>query len=69
VAGPLDPRVPVEVPLLAHVTGHVLAWAREAGHPTMVTGWRAANLVASRFWAARGLRPALLRLHRVVGVG
>ena len=51
------------------LTEHVLAWAREAGHPTVVTNWRMTNLLASRFWPARGFRPVFHRLHRAVGLG
>jgi GNAT superfamily N-acetyltransferase len=41
-----------------------LAWARERGHETMVTDWRETNLLASRFWPARGFRTTFLRLYR-----
>jgi ribosomal protein S18 acetylase RimI-like enzyme len=40
------------------------AWARERGHETMVTDWRVTNLLASRFWPARGFRESFLRLYR-----
>ena len=40
------------------------AWARERGHQTMVADWRVTNLLASRFWPARGFRPTFLRLYR-----
>ena len=40
------------------------AWARARGHETMVTDWRVTNLLASRFWPARGFRPTFLRLYR-----
>lgn len=40
------------------------AWARERGHETMVTDWRVTNLLASRFWPARGFRTTFLRLYR-----
>jgi len=40
------------------------AWARERGHETMVADWRVTNLLASRFWPARGFRPTFLRLYR-----
>jgi GNAT superfamily N-acetyltransferase len=46
------------------LTARVLAWAHAAGIPTMVTDWRMTNLSASRFWPARGFRPAFLRLYR-----
>ncbi len=38
--------------------------ARERGYGTMVTDWRVTNLLASRFWSARGFRPTFLRLYR-----
>jgi GNAT superfamily N-acetyltransferase len=44
-------------------------WAREAGYGTIITDWRAANLLASRFWPARGFRPAFHRMHRMTGIG
>jgi GNAT superfamily N-acetyltransferase len=46
-----------------------LGWAEEAGFGTMVTNWRVTNLLASRFWPARGFRPTYVRLHRAPGVG
>jgi GNAT superfamily N-acetyltransferase len=39
-------------------------WARGRGHDTMVADWRVTNLLASRFWPARGFRPTFLRLYR-----
>lgn len=45
------------------------AWAREAGYGTIVTDWRAPNLLASRFWPARGFQPTFHRLHRLSGIG
>jgi predicted N-acetyltransferase YhbS len=48
------------------LTAHVLAWAHEHGHPTMVTDWRMTNLLASRFWPRRGFRPTFLRLYRSI---
>jgi len=42
-----------------------MAWAHAAGYATMVTDWRATNLLASRFWPAR-FDPAFLRLYRSV---
>jgi GNAT superfamily N-acetyltransferase len=50
------------------LANHVLSWAREQGHGTLVTNWRVTNLMASRFWTAAGWRPTFLRLHRVVGL-
>jgi len=46
------------------LTEAAFAWAREQGYETMVTDWRVANLLASRFWPARGFRPTFLRLYR-----
>ena len=51
------------------LTEHVLGWAQEAGYGTVVTNWRVTNLLASRFWPARGFRPTFVRLYRVVGNG
>lgn len=48
------------------LTAHVLAWAHEHGHPTMVTDWRMTNLLASRFWPRRGFRETFLRLYRSI---
>ncbi len=45
----------------------VLSWAAQAGFPTVVTDWRATNLLSSRAWPRLGFRPAFLRLHRTVG--
>jgi GNAT superfamily N-acetyltransferase len=44
----------------------VLVWARDAGHPTVVTDWRATNLLSSRTWPRLGFRPTFLRLHRAI---
>jgi GNAT superfamily N-acetyltransferase len=43
--------------------------AREEGAPAVVTSWRIPNLLASRFWPARGFRPAFVRLSRVLEIG
>lgn len=51
------------------LTMRVLTWALAAGYPTVVTDWRVANLLASRFWPARGFRPTFHRLHRVLESG
>jgi ribosomal protein S18 acetylase RimI-like enzyme len=42
------------------------AWAHEAGYTGMTIDWRAANLLASRFWQRRGFRPTFLRLSRII---
>jgi ribosomal protein S18 acetylase RimI-like enzyme len=44
-------------------------WAAEAGYGSITVDWRVANLLASRFWPARGFRPTFLRLHRTMGIG
>jgi GNAT superfamily N-acetyltransferase len=44
----------------------VLAWAAEAGHPTVVTDWRMTNLLSSRTWPRLGFRPTFYRLHRAI---
>ena len=46
------------------LTTHALALAAESGHPRVWTNWRVTNLVASRYWPARGFRLARLRLVR-----
>jgi ribosomal protein S18 acetylase RimI-like enzyme len=46
------------------LTSHALALAAEEGRPRVWTNWRVTNLVASRFWPARGFRLARLRLVR-----
>ena len=40
----------------------ILAWAREAGYPTIVTDWRMTNLRSSRTWPRLGFRPTFYRL-------
>ena len=45
----------------------VLAWSADAGFSSVVTDWRAANLLSSRAWPRLGFRPTFLRLHRLVG--
>ena len=49
------------------LTAYALDRARETGYSTVVTNWRMTNLLASRFWPARGFRPVYHRLHRAVG--
>lgn len=46
------------------LTQAAFAWASERGYETMVTDWRVTNLLASRFWPARGFRETFLRLYR-----
>jgi hypothetical protein len=51
------------------LVAHAFAWAAGHGYPVIRTDWRVTNLLASRFWPARGFRPVYLRLHRAVGIG
>ncbi|MFL5681584.1 MAG: GNAT family N-acetyltransferase [Chloroflexota bacterium] len=44
----------------------VLGWARDAGHPTVVTDWRETNLLSSRTWPRLGFRPTYRRLYRAI---
>ena len=44
----------------------VLIWARDAGHPTVVTDWRETNLLSSRAWPSLGFRPTFRRLYRAI---
>jgi ribosomal protein S18 acetylase RimI-like enzyme len=48
------------------MTNAGLAWAREQGYPVTVVDWRETNLLASRFWPARGFRRTFLRLYRSI---
>jgi len=48
------------------LTSAGLAWAREQGYPVTVVDWRETNLLASRFWPARGFRRTFLRLYRSI---
>jgi len=48
------------------LTSAGLAWAREHGYPVTVVDWRETNLLASRFWPARGFRRTFLRLYRSI---
>jgi GNAT superfamily N-acetyltransferase len=45
----------------------VIAWSHEQGHRSVVTDWRATNLLSSRTWPRLGFEPTFVRLHRVVG--
>jgi ribosomal protein S18 acetylase RimI-like enzyme len=45
----------------------VLGWAAEEGYRSVVTDWRATNLLSSRAWPRLGFRPTFFRLHRLVG--
>lgn len=44
----------------------VLEWARQDGYRTVVTDWRATNLLSSRGWPRLGFRPTFLRLFRSI---
>ena len=48
------------------LTAASFAWARERGYGTITADWRVTNLLASRFWTARGFRTSFLRLHRFI---
>ena len=48
------------------LTTHALAHAAERGYPRLRTNWRATNLVASRYWPARGFAISRIRLVRRV---
>ena len=48
------------------LTTAAFAWAHRSGYSTMVTDWRVANLLASRFWPRRGFRTSFLRLYRSI---
>jgi ribosomal protein S18 acetylase RimI-like enzyme len=48
------------------LTSAGLVWAREHGYPVTVVDWRETNLLASRFWPARGFRRTFLRLYRSI---
>jgi GNAT superfamily N-acetyltransferase len=48
---------------------HAISWAAGAGYGTVITDWRVANLLASRFWPARGFRPTFSRMSRMTGIG
>ena len=48
------------------MTNAGLAWAREHDYPVTVVDWRETNLLASRFWPARGFRRTFLRLYRSI---
>jgi GNAT superfamily N-acetyltransferase len=45
----------------------ILAWARDAGYPSIATDWRSTNIEADRAWRGLGFRPTFLRLHRLIG--
>ena len=46
------------------LTAHALGYAHEAGYDAVTIDWRVVNLLASRFFSARGFRPTFVRLYR-----
>jgi ribosomal protein S18 acetylase RimI-like enzyme len=44
----------------------VMAWSAEQGYRTVVTDWRATNLLSSRCWPRLGFRPTFHRLFRAI---
>ncbi len=42
-------------------------WCAASGFTSLVTDWRATNLLSSRTWPRLGYRPTFLRLHRRLG--
>ena len=44
----------------------IIDWASAEGYPTIVTDWRATNLLSSRTWPKLGFRPTFLRLFRAI---
>jgi GNAT superfamily N-acetyltransferase len=45
---------------------HAMRWAHEGGYRAMTIDWRVVNLLADRFFTARGFRPTFSRLYRHV---
>jgi GNAT superfamily N-acetyltransferase len=43
---------------------HALGWAHAHGFDAVTIDWRVVNLLADRFFRARGFRPTFLRLYR-----
>jgi ribosomal protein S18 acetylase RimI-like enzyme len=46
------------------LTTHPPGYAHEAGYDAVTIDWRVVNLLASRFFSARGFRPTFVRLYR-----
>jgi GNAT superfamily N-acetyltransferase len=44
-----------------------IGWAAERGYRSVVTDYRATNLLSSRTWPKLGWRPTYYRLHRLIG--
>jgi ribosomal protein S18 acetylase RimI-like enzyme len=49
------------------LTDAAYAWSHEKGYDRITADWRVTNLLASRFWSARGFRTSFVRLHRLIG--
>jgi GNAT superfamily N-acetyltransferase len=45
----------------------VVSWAADAGYVSIVTDWRATNLLSSRTWPKLGFEESFVRLHRLIG--
>lgn len=48
------------------LVSHALGWAHEHGFEAVTIDWRVVNLLADRFFRARGFRQTFLRLYRHV---
>jgi GNAT superfamily N-acetyltransferase len=48
------------------LVAHALGWAHERGLDAVTIDWRVVNLLADRFFRARGFRPTFVRLYRHV---
>jgi GNAT superfamily N-acetyltransferase len=48
------------------LVAHALGWAHEEGFDAVTIDWRVVNLLADRFFRARGFRPTFVRLYRHV---
>jgi GNAT superfamily N-acetyltransferase len=48
------------------LVAHALGWAHERGFDAVTIDWRVVNLLADRFFRARGFRPTFIRLYRHV---
>ena len=48
------------------LVAHALGWAHERGFDAITIDWRVVNLLADRFFRARGFRPTFMRLYRHV---
>ena len=48
------------------LVSHALGWAHDRGFDAVTIDWRVVNLLADRFFRARGFRPTFIRLYRHV---